>query len=100
MRQIRCGVIGLGWFGEKHCEILHDLPLANLHSVCTRRPGRVQEVADRFGIAKTHTDYHELLADPEVDVERGLAPRDPYGLLAPQDLPQLVGRPARWQARW
>ena len=68
MRQIRCGVIGLGWFGEKHCEILHDLPFANLHSVCTRRPSRVQEVADRFGIVKTHTDYHELLADPEVEV--------------------------------
>jgi UDP-N-acetylglucosamine 3-dehydrogenase len=68
VRTIKCGVIGLGWFGEKHCEVLRDLPQAELHAVCTRRPERLQEVADRFGVAKACTDYHELLADPDVEV--------------------------------
>lgn len=68
MKTIKCGVIGLGWFGEKHCEVLHDLPQAELHSVCTRRPDRLAEVAGRFGVAKSCTDYREVLANPDVDV--------------------------------
>jgi UDP-N-acetylglucosamine 3-dehydrogenase len=68
MKTIRCGVIGLGWFGEKHCEVLHDLPQAELQAVCTRRPERLAEVAERFGMTSAYTDYHDLLADSDVDV--------------------------------
>lgn len=68
MKTIKCGVIGLGWFGEKHCEALHDLPQAELHAVCTRRPERLKEVADRFGVAAAYTDFRELLADAAIDV--------------------------------
>ena len=65
---INCGVIGLGWFGEKHCEMLNDLPQARLHAVCTRRPERLAEVADRFGVTATYTNYQDLLTNPEIDV--------------------------------
>lgn len=68
MNVIKCGVIGLGWFGEKHCEVLADLPQADLHAVCTRRPERLRQVAERFEVARAHTDYQQLLADPEIDV--------------------------------
>ena len=68
MKTIKCGVIGLGWFGEKHCEVLHDFPQAEIAAVCTRRPERLKEVADRFQVPKTYTDYHEMLADSEIDV--------------------------------
>jgi UDP-N-acetylglucosamine 3-dehydrogenase len=68
VRQLKCGVIGLGWFGEKHCEVLRDLPQADLHAVCTRRPERLREVAERFGVERAYTDYHDLLADPDVEV--------------------------------
>jgi UDP-N-acetylglucosamine 3-dehydrogenase len=68
LKTIKCGVIGLGWFGEKHCEVLRDLPQAELHAVCTRRPDRLKEVANRFRTAASYTDYREMLANPEVDV--------------------------------
>ncbi|MDP6557410.1 MAG: Gfo/Idh/MocA family oxidoreductase [Pirellulaceae bacterium] len=68
MKTIRCGIIGLGWFGEKHCEALHDLPQAQIHAVCTRRPDRLKEVVDRFDIPASYTNYHDMLADPEIDV--------------------------------
>ena len=68
MKRIKCGVLGLGWFGEKHCEVLHDLSQSQLYAVCTRRPERLAEVAGRFGVHATYTDYHEMLADPEVEV--------------------------------
>lgn len=68
MRQINVGVIGLGWFGEKHCEVLAGLPRAKIHALCTRTPARLTEVAERFGVTRTFTDYRRMLADPELDV--------------------------------
>jgi UDP-N-acetylglucosamine 3-dehydrogenase len=67
MDKIRYAVIGLGWFGEKHCEVIDGLPNAELVALCTRTPDRLQQVADRFGAQHTYTDYNELLANPDVD---------------------------------
>ncbi len=68
MNTINCSVIGLGWFGEKHCEVLHNLPQAQLHAVCTRRPDRLKEIANRFATPASYTDYHDMLANPEIEV--------------------------------
>jgi len=67
MDKVRHAVIGLGWFGEKHCEALAAIPNVEIAAVCTRTPERLAEVADRFNVQKTYTDYHELLADPDID---------------------------------
>jgi len=67
MDKVKFGVIGLGWFGEKHCEALTSIANAELYSLCTRRPDRLKEVAKRFGVRKTFTDYNKMLADPELD---------------------------------
>ena len=67
MDTVRYGVIGLGFFGDKHAEVLADMPGVELVAVCTRRPHRVKEVAGLYGVAKTYTDYRELLADPDID---------------------------------
>jgi len=37
MERVRCGVIGLGWFGEHHVDVLKELPYADLRAMCTRR---------------------------------------------------------------
>ena len=68
MDRVRCGVVGLGWFGEHHVETLGQLPHAELTAVCTRRPERLREVAKKYGVAKTFTDYRALLADSEIDM--------------------------------
>ena len=65
MDRIRCGVIGLGWFGEHHVDTLKQLPQAELTAVCTRRPERLDEVARKYGVPKKYTDYRALLADRE-----------------------------------
>ncbi len=67
MDKVKIAVIGLGWFGEKHCEALSGIPHAELHALCTRNESRLKAVAGAFGVRKTCTDYLELLADPEVD---------------------------------
>ena len=67
MERLRIGVIGLGWFGEIHCETIVGVPELELAALCTRTPDRLSAMAAKFGIAKAFTDYRELLADPEID---------------------------------
>jgi len=67
-KNIRWGLIGLGWFGEVHAEVLASMPGIELAALCTRRPQRLAEIADRFQVAKRYTNYHDLLADPDIDV--------------------------------
>jgi UDP-N-acetylglucosamine 3-dehydrogenase len=67
-RTVRWGVIGLGWFGEIHADTLSQMPGIELAALCTRRPGRLAEVADRYRVRRRYTDYRQLLADPEIEV--------------------------------
>lgn len=67
MRPVRIGVIGLGRFGQVHCEALSALPGAELYALCTRDPQRLDETAARFRVPRAHRDYRDLLADPELD---------------------------------
>jgi UDP-N-acetylglucosamine 3-dehydrogenase len=67
-KTIRWGIIGLGWFGEVHAEALSTMPGIELAALCTRRRQRLAEVADRFHVTKRYTNYHDLLADQDIDV--------------------------------
>jgi len=68
MKQIRCGVIGLGWFGEHHVDALQQLPLVDVQAVCTRTETRLKEVKDKYRVPKAYTDYRALLADKDIDM--------------------------------
>lgn len=67
MRTIGYGVIGLGFFGEKHAEVAAALPNVELRAVCTRQERRRRELQKRLGVPHAYADYHELLADPAID---------------------------------
>jgi UDP-N-acetylglucosamine 3-dehydrogenase len=67
-KTIRWGVIGLGWFGEIHADTLAQMPGIELAALCTRRPDRLGELADRYGVTRRYTDYRQLLADAAVEV--------------------------------
>ncbi|MFC3706123.1 Gfo/Idh/MocA family protein [Devosia honganensis] len=67
MSQLRMGVIGLGWFGEIHAETIMGIPNIKLEALCTRTPDRLAEQGRKFGVTKLHADYHDLLADPDID---------------------------------
>ena len=66
MNRVKMGVIGLGWFGVKHCEALAAIPQVELAAVCTRTESRLAEVANSFDVPVACTDYNQLLADPEI----------------------------------
>ena len=67
MDKLRIGVIGLGWFGEIHCETIVGIANLELAALCTRRPDRLAEQAKKFGVKKIFTDYRAMLADKNID---------------------------------
>ncbi len=67
MRTIGYGIIGLGFFGEKHAEVAASLPNVTLRAVCSQRDRRRKEVQRRLGIPVGYSDYRDLLADPDIE---------------------------------
>lgn len=64
---IRVGVVGLGIMGEQYVRIYQAHPAARVTAVSTRRPDRLQEIAERHGVEHRYTDYRELLQSGHVD---------------------------------
>lgn len=67
MKRVRMGVIGLGRFGELHCEALAAIPEVELHSLCTRNSERLASLGARFGVSNLFTDYQRMFEDPDLD---------------------------------
>jgi predicted dehydrogenase len=67
MERLRIGVIGLGWFGEIHCDTIIGIPNIELAALCTRTPERLKQLAAKYGVRKVYRDYQELLADPSIN---------------------------------
>jgi len=67
-RKINIAVIGTGRMGSVHTRNLARLvPEANLVAVCDIRLDVAQNVADELGIERVVQDYHELLADKNIE---------------------------------
>ena len=67
MDKVRLGIIGLGWFGEIHGDAIAGIPEIELAALCTRTESRLDELAKKFGVTQTYTDYTEMLANPDID---------------------------------
>ena len=67
MRRVKYGVIGLGWFGEKHCEALSGIPQVELFALCTRTESRLNELKDTFKVPYAYTNYNDMLANKELE---------------------------------
>ncbi len=68
MQILRWGIIGIGRFGRLHARAVQSLPELELVAVCNRNPQRLADASAEFGVQRAYADYHELLADPGVDV--------------------------------
>ncbi len=68
MRKVKIAVIGTGRMGSVHVRnIVRHIPEADLIAICDIRLDVAQSVADELGIEHVVEDYHELLADPELE---------------------------------
>ena len=69
MNKVRIGLVGLGAFGERHLAVLANLPDVEVAALCSRTPERSRELAAKYNLtARSYTDFHDLVAEPAVDV--------------------------------
>ncbi len=67
MDKVRIAVIGLGWFGEIHCDAISTITSFELAALCTRTQSRLEELGKKYAVKQLYTDYNELLANPDID---------------------------------
>ena len=85
-KQLKIGVVGVGWFGSIHVEVWNSLSEVALVSVCDKDPSRFHcpksslqdsfhEATEQFADmprlpphCKTYSDLHEMLEEERLDV--------------------------------
>ncbi len=74
-RQLRVGVIGAGTFAEEaHIPGIQAHPRGQVVALCARNRERAAAMAARLGVPDVYTDYHELIARPDIDAVTVAAP--------------------------
>ena len=68
MDKVRVGVIGCGGRGHAHALGYSQSPRAELVACCDSHLPAAEIMAERYGFAKAYADYHEMLAEAELDV--------------------------------
>lgn len=64
--KLRTGVIGLGFMGELHARVHHELSDIELLAVADINSEAAQPIAERLGV-QCYSDYNELLARDDID---------------------------------
>jgi len=65
--KVRIGVVGLGIMGEQYVRIFAAHPLAAVTAICTRKPERLDEIGDKYGVGVRLTNFRELAGRSDVD---------------------------------
>ena len=68
MEKVKVGVIGAGRIGKLHTEnLVKFVPQAKVVAVADVFAERIKEWAKDLGIEKVYSDYHDILADKDID---------------------------------
>lgn len=74
MKSIKAAVIGAGFIGPAHVEVLRRLGGVEVVAVASRLAERAQSLASQYGISKFYGDWREVIADSEVEVVHNCTP--------------------------
>lgn len=77
-KSVNVGVIGAGWFGEKHAQVYNYLPASNLVGVYDADSARTEKVAASLGV-RPFKSMEELLDDPTIQAV-SICVKDQYHL--------------------
>ena len=82
---LRWGILGSGWIAHKFVTSLLASTQQRVAAVGSRSPHVANEFAAHYGIARAHSSYEALVADPGVDIVYVATPHNfhvEHGLLA------------------
>lgn len=63
---LRMGVIGCGFFGQKHADVINQIPNARLVAVCDIQENAARDAAEKFS-TNWYTSYQEMLEREQID---------------------------------
>ena len=81
-KKVRIGIIGVGTIGSVHANNYANVPNAEVVALCDILPDRLAEKAKLHGVAKTYTDFNDLLADPQIDAVSVCVPNHMHAPIA------------------
>lgn len=67
MKKIKVAILGTGWMGQVHTEALRRLGNIEVVGVAAGSAERARKFADEVCIERSTGDYHDFLADPEIE---------------------------------
>ncbi|MEH7235323.1 Gfo/Idh/MocA family protein [Bacillus sp. JJ1562] len=67
MVKTRIGVIGLGSISDMHLKSYSENENVEIYATCDVNKERAQVTAEKYGARYAYSDYHELLANEEID---------------------------------
>jgi predicted dehydrogenase len=67
VRPVRVAVVGLGYWGPNLVRNLHEVPVAEVSSVCDARPDALDSIHRRFPAVRRTTSFDEVLEDETVE---------------------------------
>jgi UDP-N-acetylglucosamine 3-dehydrogenase len=79
-KMLRIAVVGCGFFGEKHADILNELPNAHLAAVCDKNQSVAERLAHKLGCA-AYGNIETMLAKEDIDAV-SIAVSETYHLTA------------------
>ena len=79
--KVRAAMVGLG-FGAEFIPIYQRHPQATVEAICRRNEQDLNEVGDRFGIAKRYTKFEQVLGDRDVDFVHINSPIPDHGWMS------------------
>jgi len=80
--RVNIAVIGTGRMGSVHTRnLVRKIPEANVAAVCDIRLEVAQAIADELGLRRVVRDYHELLADPDIQAVLIATPTDTHTMI-------------------
>jgi len=65
-QRLRMGVIGCGFFGQKHADIIRQIANSELVAVCDIQEAAAKQTGERFGV-KWYTDHNEMMEKEPLD---------------------------------
>lgn len=74
MDTVKFGLIGAGGWGETHAKVYTDHMGVDLVAVCDLDGARAREMAGKYGLARWHTDYADLLKDDDIQAVSVVTP--------------------------
>lgn len=74
--KVHVGIIGVGTIGSVHADAYAKVADAQVVALCDILPDRLREKGTRHGVDKLYENYHDLLADPEIEAVSVCVPND------------------------